>query len=152
MIRVLAISLLALMICPISAGADDDADCYDAEISAEIVRQVPSVFPDSDDYIVMRWPWFVDLDVERTHSGEVERGRLTVLSVQHTYFREDRGIVRWKLRRNTLDGFNMVGAFGSGPEDRCPPDTPSARPHIDPGDERTLDDIRREGEERYSGY
>ncbi|MBI1232937.1 MAG: hypothetical protein GC208_00350 [Alphaproteobacteria bacterium] len=149
MMRMLAISLLVVTISPLSARADDEPDCYDAEVSAEIIAQVPTVIPDCDDCLIMRWPWFLDLDVVRTHSGEIDLGPLTVLSVQHTYFREDRGAIRWKLRRNTLAGYNAVGAFGYGPEEQCQPGTPPARPHFDPGDRRTLDDVRREGEERY---
>ncbi|MAL08677.1 MAG: hypothetical protein CMF74_03305 [Maricaulis sp.] len=132
-----------------NAVAQEEA-CYDAEISASITGQTPTVMRDCDDCIIMRWPWFVALEVARTHFGDVARGPLTVLSVQHSGLRTDRGIVRWKLRNNTLGGFNVVGAFGSGPETRCPTGTPPARPFIDPGTQRTLDDIRREGEERYS--
>ena len=125
-----------------------DAECYDAEVSARVVSQTPTVMPDCDDCIIMRWPWIVDLDVSRIHSGEVRRGRLTVLTVQHTDFRHDLGIVRWKLRRNTLGGFN-VAWFGNDPERQCSRDEPPASAYITPPGGQSLDNLRREGREYY---
>ena len=126
-----------------------DAECYDAEVTARIVSQTPTVMQDCDDCIIMRWPWIVDLDVRRTHSGEVRRGRLTVLTVQHTDFRRDLGAVRWKLRRNTQGGFNVVW-FGENPERQCSPDEPPAQAYITPLGGQTLEDLRREGREHYN--
>lgn len=126
-----------------------DAECYDAEVSARIVSQTPTVIPDCDDCIIMRWPWIVDLDVRRVHSGEVRRGRLTVLTVQHTDFRPDLGVVRWKLRRNTQGGFNVMW-FGEDPGRQCSRDEPPASPYITPPNGQNLEDLRREGREHYS--
>ncbi|WP_313005056.1 hypothetical protein [Brevundimonas sp.] len=123
------------------------AECYDAEVSARIVSQTPTIMPDCNDCIIMRWPWIVDLDVRRAQSGEVRRGRLTVLTVQHTDRRSDRA-VRWKLRRNTLGGFNVVW-FGEAPKRRCSPDAPPALAYITPPNGQTLEDLRREGREYY---
>lgn len=125
-----------------------DAECYDAEVSARIVSQTPTVMPGCNDCIIMRWPWIVDLDVRRVHSGEVRRGRLTVLTVQHTDFRSDLGAVRWKLRRNTHGGFNIVW-FGEDPKRRWSPDEPPAPAYITLPDGQTLEDLRREGRAHY---
>ena len=133
---------------PTSARADE-AECYDAEVTARIVSQTPTVIPESDDgWIVMSWPWIVDLDVSRVHFGDARRGRLTVLAVLHTYYRRDLGSLRWKLRRNDLGGFNLL----RGAQDlitRCANDEPPATASIKPPDGQTLEDLRREGRERY---
>ena len=125
-----------------------DADCYDAEVSARIVSQIPTVFPNDDDgWITISWPWIVDLDVSRVHSGDARRGRMSVLAVLHTYYRRDLGSRRWKLRRNDLGGFNLL----RGAENltaRCAGDEP-ARAYITPADGQTLEDLRREGRQRY---
>lgn len=132
-----------------AAGAfAQDAECYDAEVSARIVSQTPTVTPGCDDCIIMRWPWIVDLDVRRVHSGDAHRGPLTVLTVQHTDFRHDIGMVRWKLRRNTRGQFNVVW-FGENPTRQCSPSESLAQPYITPADGQTLEDLRREGRQHY---
>ncbi len=122
--------------------------CYDAEVSARIVSQTPTVAPDCDDCILMRWPWIIDLDVRRVHSGDVGRGRLTVLAVQHTAIRRDLGSIRWKLRRNAEGGFNLIG-LGRHPARRCAPNEPPASAPITPPEGRALDDLRQAGRARY---
>lgn len=126
-----------------------DTECYDAEVTARIVSQTPTVMRNCDDCIIMRWPWIVDLDVRRVHSGEVRQGRLTVLTVQHTDFRRDLGAVRWKLRRNSQGGFNVVW-FGEDPQRQCSTGEPPALAYITPPDGQTLEDLRREGREHYA--
>lgn len=125
-----------------------DTECYDAEVSARILSQTPTV-PTCDDCFIMRWPWIVDLDVRRTHSGDVRRGQLVVLTVQHTDFRRDLGIARWKLRKNSQGGFNVVGVLEGGPDRRCSIDDQPAPAFITPADGQTLDDLRRQGREYY---
>lgn len=126
-----------------------DAECYDAEVSARIVSQIPTVLPDcGDDCIVIRWPWILDLDVRRVHSGDARRGRLTALAVLHTGYRHDLGSRRWKLRRNDLGGFNLL----RGAENltaRCADDEPPAPAYITPPEGQTLEDLRRDGRARY---
>lgn len=142
-------ALTASLACDVGAAVAQDAECYDAEVSARIVSQIPTVFPDSDDgWIVMSWPWIVDLDVNRVHSGDASRGRMTVLAVLHTYYRRDLGSRRWKLRRNDLGGFNLL----RGAENlttRCAADQPPATAFIKPAVGQTLEDLRREGREHY---
>ena len=122
--------------------------CYDALVSARIVRQIPSVIPEcGPDCIVMRWPWFDDLDIKDVVKGQAPTGRVTVLALQHTYLIPNEG--RWPLRRNELGGFNVVEGGDLKKLTLCPPNTPAARPYIRPTNGRTLADLIREGEERY---
>ena len=126
-----------------------EPSCFDVLISARIIRQTPTNVPDCDDCIVMSWPWIVDLDVEHMMSGRVPSGALTVLTLQHTYFRTDLGARRWWLRRNQLGGFNVLRHDEGVRPPRCPADASAARPYVRPAEGRTLEDLRREGEERY---
>ena len=133
------------------ASAASEADCFDAEVTATIVRQTPTDFPECDDCIIMRWPWFVELHVERIHQGRAAKGPLTVLTVQHAHYRPDLGARRWLLRRNTLGSFNVVQSDTGERPQRCSPGSPPARPYIVPADGETLDDLRRELERRNQG-
>lgn len=130
------------------APAQSATPCYDAEVSARILSQTPTVAPDCDDCILMRWPWIIDLDVRRVHSGGVGRGRLTVLAVQHTAIRRDPGSVRVRLRRNAEGGFNLVG-LGRHPARRCAPNELPASAPITPPEGQTLEDLRQAGRARY---
>lgn len=153
MIRNLALRALmsaAVMILASGAAPAAEPDCYDAEVSARITRQTPTVMEDcGDDCIVMAWPWIIDLDVKRVYSGRAEKGPVTALAVQHTYFNQTRNGRRWWLRRNSLGTYNIVQPAPGQTIQRCLADTQPARPFISPPDGETLDDLRREGEERY---
>jgi hypothetical protein len=131
-------------------GAATEGECFDAEVSATIIRQTPTALPECDDCIIMRWPWIVDLRVRRVHAGQVQRGRLTVLTLQHNHYRTDLGARRWLLRRNTAGSFNVVHHPEGETLRRCPEDAPAARPFIRPADGEKLNDPRRAGEE-YQG-
>lgn len=139
---------MAITTSGVSNAMAQEADCYDAEVSARIVSQIPTVFPDCGaDCIIISWPWFVDLDVRRVHSGDAHRGRLAALAVLHTYYRSDLGSRRWKLRRNDLGGFNLLR--GAENLTRCADDQPPATAYIKPPDGQTLEDLRRAGREHY---
>ena len=120
------------------------ADCYDLKVRARPVEQVPSELPDSGDDLIMRWPWFLDLRIDRVLDGPPERGTVRVLSLQHTYLVPRRGT--WSLRRNALGGYNVVE---TEKPDRCAASAAPARPFIRPGAGKTLDDLRRAGLARY---
>lgn len=124
-------------------AAGEPAECYDAEVTARLIRQTPTAVPRDEGWIVMRWPWFLNLDVRRVHVGDLPRGPLTVLTVQHNELRP--GVHRYKLRRTTHGVHNVVPALDGDPA-RCPPGAPPARPYLTPGPGQTLDDLRREGE------
>ena len=133
-----------------ASGLIQEIECYDAEVSAHIISQTPTVMANcGDDCIIMRWPWILEIDVQEIHSGELQSGELAVLTLQHTYFIGDSGPGRWKLRHNTQGGFNVVGFFGSGPERLCSIDDQPARAYITPASGESLDDLLREGREYY---
>jgi hypothetical protein len=134
------------------ASNSTEVECFDADVSATILRQTPTVIPECEDCIIMRWPWLVDLRVRRVQEGLATRGDLTVLNVQHTYYRTDLGPRRWLLRRNTLGGFNVVVPSEEGRLPRCSESALPAPPYIQPADGTTLDDVRREGEARYGRH
>jgi len=123
-----------------------DIQCYDAKVRAKPLAQVPTAFPQSDgpDVIIMSWPWFVDLDVRRVIEGDVEKGRLETLVVQHTYYVKK--TLTFYLRRNSAGTFNILRYFDEDQIERCQPGTEPARPYVRPGPGQTLDDIRREAE------
>lgn len=123
-------------------------DCHDAVVAARIIRQTPSVRPECDDCIIMRWPWFIELDVQRALQGKVRRGRQLVLSVQHNDFRRGLGTTDWRLRRNSEGGFNLLGFAEDGGE-ACPAGTPPSEPPISGGPDTTLEDLRKQGAEYY---
>lgn len=122
-------------------------DCYDVTVVARPVEQIPSVAPECADCFVMRWPWFLDLEVSRVVDGSLDDKLVRPLSVQHTWFVPRRG--RWPLRRNSAGGFNVPSSDDDKPLRRCPADAGLARPYITPGDGKTLDDLRDEGLARY---
>ena len=147
---------MALLSCQaVPANDPDTADasapvdlesCHDAVVVASIVKQTPSIAPECD-CIIMRWPWFLQLDVARVVEGQAKRGHQTVLSVQHTYF-VDRGTTKLRLRRNTSGGFNFLGFWGDEGA-LCPAGTPAASPFISPGPGETLKDLETAGAKYY---
>jgi hypothetical protein len=155
MLRKLILASLALI--PATAWSSeqptrssDNTKCYDAEVSARIVAQIPSIPPEFEDgSIVMRWPWFIDLDVRKVRSGEAPKGLISTLAVQHTYWRKDLGTTRWYLRRNSQGGFNLLGRPKSEPGAKCASGKPPARAYLGTTDKSALDALRREGEARY---
>src|SRR5262249_12945679 len=132
-----------------SSKEADNPPCYDALVSAKIVRQIPSVIPDcGPDCFVMRWPWFDDLAIEHVLRGSAPTGPVTVLMMQHTYLVASH-VGRWPLRRNELGGFNVVEGGELDHMATCAPNTPPARPYIRPTNGQTLADLIKEGEQRY---
>jgi hypothetical protein len=95
------------------ASAQTGTERFDAEVSATMLRQTPTAFPQCEDcIIIMRWPWIVDLNVLRVHRGSAPLGRLMVLTVQHAEYRTDTGAARLFLRRNELGIYNAVHPRG----------------------------------------
>ncbi len=132
----------------IAAEPETDMECFDTVVFATIGRQIPSELPKAEpDTIIMSWPWFLDLNVQEVLRGQAPMGRLTVLSVQHTYIRENLGPQRWWLRRNSLGAFNAL-TFGDGGKDlaRCKAGTSPAEPYIEPPEGKSLADFIRETE------
>lgn len=136
-----------------AAATGDEPECFDAQVYASITKQTPTVIPDcGPDCIIMRWPWILDLDVKRVLKGDVMSSHITVLTVQHTYYRSDLGARRWALRRNSLQTFNVLTGDRVAGLERCPRGTEPAKPYIRPPTGKTLADIAREGEAHYGKH
>jgi hypothetical protein len=127
------------------AGAQTGTECFDAEVSATMLRQTPTAFPRCEDCIIMRWPWMVDLDVLRVTEALLLSGRLMVLTVQHAEYRTDTGAARLFLRRNELGIYNAVHSREERLP-RCSAGSPPANSFISPTAGQTLADLRRESE------
>ena len=128
-------------------------DCFDALISARIVKQTPTIIPGcGQDCIVMEWPWIVEFEVHRVVRGVAPMGRLKVLTMQHTYRRADTDARLWWLRRNAQGGFNALW-LGPHPDlPLCRSDAPPAKPYIRPAARQTLDDLEIAGENYYGPH
>ncbi len=125
-------------------------ECFDVLVLAKVVGQVPSDFPNSDDgYIIMSWPYFIDLDIDRVIEGQISARKITALSVQHTYWRSDRGARKWWLRRNTVSGYNILRVDDGPKPPKCPEGAAPDRAYLEPAPGLTLGDMRRAGEQRY---
>ena len=128
--------------------ADTEAHCYDAHVTARVVGQVPTVVGDPVDengepIIIMRWPWILDLQVRRTHSGDLPHRRVRALSVQHSALATP--VREFHLRKNDQGGYNFVWQGQDEAMSLCSPDQPPARAYYVPREGETLDDARREG-------
>lgn len=140
-----------------SAASGQDATeqlCFDVLVVARLTAQVPSPFPHSDDSdeIVMAWPWFLDLRIDRVVQGGPMPKRLrNVLAVLHTPYRTDRGERKWWLRRNSLGGYNLLRFAEDERPPRCGAGAPAASPYLGPKEGETLEDIRRRGARMYDG-
>ncbi len=143
-------SLLAILGMAFSSGAmASDIECYDAKIRAKPTAQIPTVYPDEPDTIVISWPWFLDLKVKRVIEGKVLPSKITVLAVLHNPYQDK--IRTWLLRRNTAGSFNVIRTEPSSVS-RCKADANAARPYLRPEAGKTLEDCRREGEEALRRY
>lgn len=130
-----------------AAQTGDDVECYDALVSARIVRQTPSTIGDcGPDCIIMVWPWFMQLNVKKVIEGDAPKGRMLALTMQHTYYRKNLGTVRWWLRRNSLGSFNILRFAEDNDTNRCPTGTLPAKPYIQPSDGKMLEDLLHESE------
>ncbi|APG63155.1 hypothetical protein LPB140_10545 [Sphingorhabdus lutea] len=142
----LIIALIAFAICNKAIAAD--IECYDAKIRAKPIAQIPTVLGDSGEDIIIYWPWFLDLKIKRVIEGEVPEREITILALMHSYFREK--TLTMLLRRNTAGTFNLIRAEPSSIR-RCEAGSEPVPPYLRPGDGKTLDDYRREGEEELNG-
>ena len=133
--------------------AQDAPDCYDAIVKARVVYQVPSVVPDcGPDCIIMVWPWFLDLNVSKVVEGTASQGQLQTQIMLHKFFRRDHATRKWWLRRNTLGSFNVLRSGNEGIKQRCANDAKPAKAYLEPGPDKTLAELRAEGERAYRAY
>lgn len=150
---VIAVTSLAASGCATSAAvtsAQRTEECFDVLVLAKVVGQVPSDYAQSDDgYIVMSWPYFIDLNIDRVIEGQIEARKITALSVRHTYWRSDLGARRWWLRRNTASGYNILRIEDGAKPPQCPQGAAPDRAYLEPAPGQTLDEMRKAGEQRY---
>ena len=120
--------------------------CYDAMVRATIVEQTPTAV--CDDFC-MEWPYIDELDVKQVMRGRAPMGQITVLSMQHNYRRAPRTGSRMWLRRNDTGGYNILKIGNEPKPPLCSNEEKPARPYVRPGAGRTLDDLKREGDQLY---
>ncbi|MEO1967322.1 MAG: hypothetical protein ABGW87_01240 [Sphingomonadaceae bacterium] len=128
-----------------------DAACYDLKVRAVAISQIPSIYPRSDDpnVIVMSWPWFLDLKVNRVIEGETSAGVIEALAVMHVkYVRKN---LTWFLRKNAAGTYNVIRSDEPEKLIRCGADLLPARPPITPAPGQSYGDLRKEGETGYRG-
>ncbi|MEP3051118.1 MAG: hypothetical protein ABJP48_08430 [Erythrobacter sp.] len=143
---VVSFAVSALLAISHSARAED-AQCYDVKVRAKAVSQIPTVLPDQPGFIVLTWPWFVDLRIRRVIDGELDANEVTALAVLHSEYTEKHRI--FLLRRNTLGGFNILGPEEPDEVPKCEIEIGPARPYILADSAETLEDYRRAGEEAW---
>ncbi len=123
----------------------EEPECYDAKVLAKPIGQIPTMFPNEPGYIVISWPWFVDLRVKRVIDGDLEAKEITALAVLHSgYVRKYRTFL---LRRNSLNGFNILRPEQPGTVQKCQTGITPMQSYLRPADGEALEDYRRAGEE-----
>lgn len=128
------------------ARAEEPA-CYDAQVSALIARQVPTDIPWCEGCHIMRWPWILDLRVERVLKGRApDEPVTTVLAIQHSAFKKKARPERLWLRRNAIGLFNVVHFEDGETPRRCPTSAPPAKSYVALGPGESWKDRRRESE------
>lgn len=138
---------------PTAAWARDvlsESQCYDLKVKARIVEQIPSVVPECTDCVLMSWPWFIDLQVNRVLEGKAPGKTIRALSIQHTYL-ASRDAGMWLLRRNTAGTFNIVYRDDEAQPPHCSRSVAGAKPYLT-SESKNLDQLRQEGERRYGRH
>lgn len=120
------------------------SDCYDLKVRAKPVAQIPTEMIEEPGYIVMSWPWFVDLEVKRVLEGDFKEKQLTALAVLHSGYVEKKRV--FLLRHNTLGGFNVLRPEQPEKLQKCDASIEPMRPYLRPADGKSLEDYRRAGE------
>ncbi len=128
----------------------EEPECYDLKIKAVALAQVPTEIVEDPDYIVMSWPWFVDLEVKQVLDGEFEGRKLTALAVLHTRFISKTRV--FLIRYNSLGGFNILRPENPESLRRCDPATGPMPSYLTPGEGQTLEDYRKAGEKAWESY
>lgn len=126
--------ILALMATPVLAhegGSWPPGECYDAVVDAVILRQLPTQIPDcGPNCFIMRWPWFVEIDIKRVIKGKAPRGRIAVMTLQHSDILETGKPSRWWLRRTVDGGFNVIWEDRRDLPKACPADAAPTKPFL----------------------
>ncbi len=115
--------------------------CYDFIIAARIKEQLPITLGQSDSgEIIVQWPWFLVLDIDRVIEGRHPEGQVVALNMQHTYFRESPPSRIWYLRKNS-DGMFNIQQKNSACRAPCPNDLAPQPSFVRPGKDAKLLDL-----------
>jgi hypothetical protein len=155
--RTFILSIAVLSFLPTIASSQEVTPtlaCYDAVVRGEAISQIPSELNTcGDDCIVMRWPWFIEIEVDEVMEGRVTGflagRRIRGLTVQHTNF--VRRSMIWMLRRNTNGGYNVTLGSDEEATVRCPRGTSPQRAFLGAPPQR-LEELRLAGERRYGSH
>ena len=156
--RIVQSAIATISFCCTPAAMAHADDCYDLKVKATVLEQIPSPAPQPDDpnSILLQWPWFIDLRIERIIEGSGEVEMVTALSVQHTsvlWFGER----VWHLRRNSVGTYNIVWPEND-PDNQAPPwglcgeTALPDRSYLTPAEGQSLADIRAAGLKRYGSW
>ncbi len=126
-----------------------DVECYDLKVRAKAISQIPSAYPRSNDpnFIIISWPWFLDLKVTRVIEGAMPEGMIEALAVMHVrYVRQN---LIWFLRKNAAGSYNVIRSNEPKSLTRCHAGVALAKPPITPAPGQSYADLRKEGEIAY---
>jgi hypothetical protein len=138
---ILAFVILALMGCATTAPTTGETDCYDLKLRAKPIAQIPTPFPNDLEYIVISWPWFVDLEVTRVIDGEVREREISALAVLHSAYVDKTRT--WLLRKHKLGGYNILRLAEPSQAKRCAQGEARPEPYLRPSENETLANLRR---------
>lgn len=137
----LAIAIAALSGCATIPPRVDESDCYDLKVRAKPIGQFPTAFPNDPNYIVISWPWFVDLKVERVIDGRLNDPNMSALAVLHSEYVDKTRT--WLLRENTLGEYNILRLVEPEKAKKCAQGKVRPEPYIRPSEGETLESLRQ---------
>ena len=136
----MALAIAALSGCATTPPNFNEPDCYDLKVRAKPVGQFPTPFPNDPNYIVISWPWFVDLEVSRVIDGRLDDSKISALAILHSgYVDKPR---TWLLRENTLGKYNILRLAEPGKSKRCVQGVDRPEPYLRPSEGETLASLR----------
>ena len=138
----LALVIVTLSACATTSPSVNETDCYDLKVRAKAIGQFPTPIPNDPNYIVISWPWFVDLEVSRVIDGRLNGRKISALAVLHSAYVDTPRT--WYLRENTLGDYNVLRFSDLEKSKRCVEGEARAEPYLRPSDGKTLASLRQE--------
>lgn len=110
----LSLAALAAWLVGATPACAQDRMCFDVAVVASIERYRPTDIWDAqraagDDVIVMYWPWFLDIEVEKVVVGVENRPRLRVTALLHAQYIPEISRFLLLLRREPDGSYFVVG-------------------------------------------
>jgi hypothetical protein len=110
----LRLAALAVWLVGAAPASAEDRLCFDVAVVASIERYRPTDIWDAqralgDDVIVMYWPWFLDIEVEKVVVGVERRSRLRVTALLHAQYIAEISRFLLLLRREPDGSYFVVG-------------------------------------------